>query len=54
MLTDPESTAAQLNALRDLVNQCSCYQIITGRDVIGTEADAAEVSRIVLTAARGE
>lgn len=50
LLTDPKSTAAQLNVLRDLVNQSKCFKVISGRDVIGSPEEAKQVSNLILEA----
>ena len=54
LLTDTRSAAAQLNVLRDLVNQCACFKIVSGRDVIAGEESARKVSKLILRTVRGE
>lgn len=52
LLADPDLTSAHLDALRDLVNQCVCYRIVTGKDVISGGSRAAAVSERILEAAQ--
>ncbi len=52
LLADPDLTASNLSVLSDLINQCACYKIVAGRDVISGGARAEAVSERILMAAR--
>lgn len=52
LFADESSAAVQLNLLRDLVEQCACFRLVSGRDVISSGEDIARVSELILNAAQ--
>lgn len=52
LFVDAKSASSQLNLLKTLVEQCACYRIVAGRDVIASKETIARVSEMILSAAK--